>query len=307
MKKKAALYILLLLICVMGGRGMLADLPGILGEGLATQVDGDRYSSDLADEASAFEVHYIDVGQADAALVRCDGRAMLIDGGNREDSRLIYTYLKRLGIQHLDYVVCTHPHEDHVGGLTGALNYATVGMAYAPMEEDDHATFQNFKRHLNKQGVEITVPAAGDTFSLGSAEVTVVGPVEPVDPELEEDLNNRSLVLRIVYGETSFLFTGDAEREEEQTILDAGYEIRSTVLKVGHHGASDSTSYPFLREAAPEYAVISAGADNLYGHPHKRVLSRLQDADVEIYRTDEQGTVVCVSDGERVFFKTGSP
>ena len=248
---------------------------------------------------SSFEVNFIDVGQADSAIIICDGKAMLIDGGNADDSSLIYTYLKNHGIDHLDYLVCTHAHEDHVGGLAGALNYATVAVAYCPVKSYDSKAFNNFTKYLENQGVSITVPSAGDTFTLGSASVTVLGPINPSD-----EPNNTSIVLRIVYGSTSFLFTGDAEREEEQDILDAGCSLSSTVLKVGHHGGETSTTYPFLREVMPQYAIISVGADNSYGHPTEATLSRLRDAGVTVYRTDMQGNIICTSDGKTVSFAT---
>lgn len=249
-------------------------------------------------EDSSFEVHYIDVGQADAALVLCDGEAMLIDGGNAADSNLIYTYLKNHGVDHLNYIVCTHAHEDHVGGLAGALNYATADVAYCSVKEYDSKAFSNFVKYLGNQGLSITIPNAGDTYTLGSSTVSVLGPIRNSD-----EPNNMSIVLRIVYGETSFLFTGDAERDEESDILDAGYTLSSTVLKVGHHGSDTSTTYPFLREVAPEYAVISVGTDNSYGHPTENTLSRLRDADVKVYRTDMQGDVICTSDGKSVSFE----
>lgn len=248
-------------------------------------------------EGSTFSVHFIDVGQADAALVLCDGHAMLIDGGNSEDSNLIYSYLKKLSLTHLDYIVCTHAHEDHVGGLSGALNYATVGTAFAPVTSYDSKAFGNFVSYLAKQNVSITVPSAGDSFTLGCASVKILGPVKSSD-----ETNNTSIVLRIVYGDTSFLFTGDAEREEEQDILSTGYDMDSTVLKVGHHGSETSTSYVWLREIMPEYAVISVGKGNSYGHPTDAILSRLRDADVKTYRTDMQGDVICASDGKTVSF-----
>ena len=249
-------------------------------------------------EDSNFEIHYIDVGQGVSALVLCDNSSMLIDGGSAEDSSLVYSYLKKLDISHLDYIVCSHAHGDHVGGLSGALNYATVGKAFAPVESDDSKAFSDFTKHLEKQGKSITIPEVGDTFSLGSATVTVIG-----INKTAEDVNNTSIVLRIEYGETSFLFTGDAEREAEQDILESGFTLSSTVLKVGHHGSNTSTSYPFLREVMPKYAVISVGADNPYEHPTENTLSRLRDADVEVYRTDLQGDIICTSNGKEVFFE----
>jgi competence protein ComEC len=159
--------------------------------------------------------------------------------------------------------------------------------------------FNNFVKKAQERGKELTQPTAGATFSLGSAQVTVIGPVGEYN-----DNNNRSIVLRIVYGETSFLFTGDAEREAETDILASGAMLKSTVLKVGHHGSESSTTYPFLRAVDPDYAVISAGKDNKYGHPTEDVLSRLRDAEVKVYRTDMQGDIVCTSDGKTVTFQT---
>jgi competence protein ComEC len=254
---------------------------------------------------SGLTVYFIDVGQADSALVFCDGAAMLIDGGSAADSDLIYTFLKNHGVTRLDYIVATHAHEDHVGGLAGALNYATADVALCPVADYDSKAFRSFATYLGAQGVPITIPSHGDEFLLGSAEVTVVGPI--ISPGAQNsasqnDQNNISIVLKIVYGETSFLFAGDAERPEEAGILEAGYDISATVLKVGHHGSDTSTTYPFLREIMPEYAIISCGKGNSYGHPHENTLSRLRDADVTLYRTDIQGTVICVSDGETVVF-----
>jgi competence protein ComEC len=246
-----------------------------------------------------FTVYYIDVGQADSALIVSDGAAMLIDGGNAADSDLIYSFLKNHGVSHLDYIVATHAHEDHVGGLAGALNYATVGVALCPVQEFDSRAFRSFVQYLDQQGKTITVPQAGDEFKLGGASVRVLGPLKPTD-----EPNNTSIVLKVSYGGTSFLFMGDAERAEEADILAAGYTLDSTVLKVGHHGSDSSTSYPFLREVRPQYAVISCGADNAYGHPHEGTLSKLRDADAVLYRTDLQGTITAVSDGKNVSFTT---
>ena len=246
---------------------------------------------------SSFEVHFIDVGQADAMLIICDGKTMLIDGGNAEDSNLMYTYLKKYNITHLDYVIATHVHEDHVGGISGALRYASVGIAYCPATSYSTNAFKNFVSALNRYNVSITVPKKGFTFNLGSAVCTVLA----VNTD-STDRNNTSIVLRVVYGETSFLFAGDAEQEVEDMLLSSGINLKSTVLKVGHHGSSSSTGYYWLRQIAPEYAVIQVGSDNTYGHPTSAVLSRLRDADVTTFRTDIHGDIICVSDGKTVTF-----
>ena len=250
-------------------------------------------------EDSTFEVHYLDVGQGDCSLVLCDGHAMLIDGGESSESSKVYAYLKQHGVNHLDYMVATHAHSDHIGGLSGALNYATVDTAFCPVTDYDSKTFDSMIKYLDKQGVGITVPSAGDEFMLGSAHVQILGPQKTYD-----DPNDISIVMMVTYGETSFLFTGDAERTAEADILDAGYDLSSTVLKVGHHGSDTSTSYPFLREIMPEYAVIQVGKDNSYGHPTEDTLSRLRDAEVKVYRNDLQGDIVCSSDGKTVSFTT---
>ena len=248
---------------------------------------------------STFEVHYLDVGQGDCSLILCDGHAMLIDGGEASESSKVYAYLKANGVNHLDYMVATHAHSDHIGGLSGALNYATVDTAFCPVTEYDSKTFSSMVKYLGNQGLSITVPRAGESFMLGSAYVQILGPQGTYD-----DQNDMSIVLKVTYEETSFLFTGDAERTAEADILDAGYDLSATVLKVGHHGSDTSTSYPFLREIMPEYAVIQVGKDNSYGHPTEDTLSRLRDADVKVYRNDLQGTVICTSDGKSVTFST---
>lgn len=242
---------------------------------------------------------FLDVGQGDAAVLQCGGQTMMIDGGKAKASSYIYSWLKKNQISYLDVMVATHTDADHIGGLPGTLNYAKVGTAYCPVTSGTTKTFQSFVRYLKKQGKSITVPEAGDEFSLGGAQVRILGPTDP-----QAEGNNSSIVLKVTFGDTSFLFTGDAEREEEQELLESGYDLESTVLKVGHHGSDTSTSYLFLRTVNPQYAVISVGADNTYGHPTEAVLSRLRDADVKTCRTDLQGTITAVSDGKKVTFQT---
>lgn len=249
---------------------------------------------------STFSVHFIDVGQADSALVLCDGSAMLIDGGNVADSSLVVSYLEFLGVKQLDYLVCTHAHEDHVGGLPGPLNTCTVEHVLTPVEEYDSKAYRDFLHYVDLQALSLTLPVPGEQFSLGSARCTILGPVT-MDVS---STNDTSIVLRVDYGETSFLFTGDAERASEQAILDSGAQLSATLLKVGHHGSDSSTSYPFLRAVMPQYAVISVGEGNDYGHPNPDVLSRLRDAGVTVYRTDLHGNIVVVSDGASLTFST---
>lgn len=249
--------------------------------------------------AEGLEILFIDVGQADSALVSSDGHHMLIDGGNREDSDKIYTVLKNRGVKHLDYVVCTHAHEDHVGGLPAALSNFSVGKVFCSADEYDSKIFGTFVEKTREKGLSVTIPELYDTYSLGEASFIFIGPVEMCD-----EVNNMSLVMKIYHGDNSFLFTGDAEYDSEKAMLENGTDLSCDVLKVGHHGSSTSTGYHFLYEANPKYAVISVGKDNSYGHPHDEVMSRLSDADVEVFRTDLCGDILVKSDGEELVFET---
>ena len=242
-------------------------------------------------------VHFIDVGQADAILVESDGENLLIDGGNGSDSSLIYAYLKSHGIENLKYLVNTHPHEDHVGGLPGALNYATVERGFSSHQEYNSQAFRDYKRYLAMQGLELEVLEAGNSLALGKSRIQVLGPLEH-----DGDINNSSLVLYLVYDEVSFLFTGDMEEGSEYDLLEANLVPDCTVLKVAHHGSDSSSSYRFLRSALPEFAVISVGKNNSYDHPSPKVLSRLEDAGAQVFRTDFHGHVVAHSDGKTVEF-----
>lgn len=251
-------------------------------------------------ESAGLTVHFIDVGQADAAVLLCDGEVMMIDGGNVGDSSLIYAYLtKTLGLSHIDYMIATHPHEDHIGGLPAALNACTVGTIFSPVTEYDIEVFADIKKYADLQSTPIIVPSAGECFMLGSAKVQFLSLGTAYS-----DVNDLSLVVRIDYGETSFLFMGDAGWEAEHDMIGSGLALSADVLKVGHHGSDTSSSYVFIREVMPKYAVISVGSDNPYGHPSEDTISRLVDAGAMVYRTDQCGTIICRSDGRDLYFKT---
>lgn len=239
-------------------------------------------------------VTFFDVGQADAALISCNGHHMLVDGGNKGDSDLMYIALKNRGIDYLDIVVASHVHEDHVGGLSGALTYASAGLVLCSKDKYEGDAFGDFKELAEKKGGGIVIPSAGDSYKLGDANISVLG------VNGGEDDNNSSIILKVSFGEISFLFTGDAERAAEQAVLDSSADLSATVLKVAHHGSNTSTIYPFLREVMPEYAVISVGENNEYGHPHEDTLSRLRDCGTEVYRTDESGEICFVTDGKEI-------
>ena len=248
-------------------------------------------------QADSLSVHYIDVGQADCALLECGGQYMIIDGGNVDDSDLVVTYLQDQGVEQLHTVVCTHAHEDHVGGLAAVLAVYPTEQILSPTRTYSSACFDDFLYYADQQDIAITIPDPGDSFYLGNAEVTVLGPVKSYAAP-----NNTSIVVKVEFGDTSFLFTGDMEKDAETDMLDYGMDVSADVLKVGHHGSSTSTGYRFLYEVDPEYAVISVGTDNTYGHPHRETIAILGDAGVPMLRTDELGTILAVSDGSEITF-----
>lgn len=230
-------------------------------------------------------VSYIDVGQGDAALVQCDGHNMLVDAGTNASTERLLSYLDGIGATSYDLVVGTHPHEDHIGGLDKVVEQFDVANVWMPRVQADTRTFEDVLLAIKAKGLRITSPAPRDTFELGGATVTALAPIGSSYAET----NDYSIVLRIDYGGTSFLFTGDAEETSENEMLAAGAHLKADVLKVGHHGSRSSTTDMFLDTTDPGYAVISCGADNSYGHPHAETLQKLDAKGIRILRTDRRG------------------
>lgn len=244
------------------------------------------------------EVHFLNVGQGDCSVVLCDGEAMVIDGGPRAASGMVYRYVRNtLKLKHIDCVVSTHPHLDHVAGLSSVLNAAPADLILTPVLEWDSKAFSSMLAYAGRQGTPLSVPCEEDTLHLGGAKVTILH----CWPEAVDfgRTNDASIVLRIDYGKTSFLFTGDAEDWSEYMMLDACANLDADVLKVSHHGSRTASTAEFLRAVSPAYAVISVG-ENSYGHPSDEVLARLAAVGAKIFRTDKAGTVVMISDGKTV-------
>ena len=248
------------------------------------------------------EAHFLDIGQGDCAIVLCDGKSMVIDGRPGSSNEKVYAYLRRtLKLRHIDYVVSTHPHVDHVHGLATVLNVAQVDLVLTPVLEWDSRAFRNMLKYAAKQGTPVVVPNEGDAWQLGGAMVTILHCwPEAID---EGRTNDSSIVLRIDYGDTSFLFTGDAEDWSEYMMIDSGMNLKADVLKIAHHGSKYSSTEEFLKVVQPQYAVISVSRDNTYGHPHDEVLNRLQKIGAKVLRTDILGTIVLKSDVNCVSLK----
>lgn len=247
---------------------------------------------------SRMEVRFLDVGHADAAIITLDGHAMIIDGGDKSDSSLIYTAVKNAGITHFDYVICSHVHDDHIGGLPGAFIQPSIGTVLCTTANYDTESFADFKKYADMKSDGIAVPAIGDTFPFGEAEITIIG------LNAGNTINDSSIILKITYGNISFLFTGDAEADAESAAISSGHDLKSTVLKVGHHGSDTSTTEPFVKAVNPAYAVISVGDDESYGCPDELVLRRLYNAGAVVYCTDNNGDIVFQTDGQSITVST---
>ena len=288
MKQKFFALILALGIILCGCEVVVNSNPTLPTPGLDTDLTG----------GETLTVHYIDVGQADCALLECGGKYMLIDGGNKEDGQLVISYLQQQGVEELEAVVCTHAHEDHVGGLPSVLAVFPTDAVYSPTKTYSSKVYDDFMYYVDQQGLEVTIPQPSDAFDLGTARITVLGPTKDY-----AETNDTSIILMVQFGETKFLFTGDMEVAAENDMLeywDGMLDWNVDVLKVGHHGSNTSSGYRFVYETDPEYAIISVGEGNSYGHPHESVTSRYTDAGIPMFRTDELGHIWVTSDGETI-------
>lgn len=239
------------------------------------------------------KVYYIDVGQADAIMIENENEFMVIDGGNNNDGPLLVKYYQSLGITDFKYVIGTHPHEDHIGGLDDIIDNFNVGTIYIPDAITTTQTFEDLLDAIERKNMTYEVPNIDNTFTLGDATLKII--YTGTDTT---DLNNTSIVLKMTYGKDTFLFTGDANDTTEKKILNK--DIEAEVLKVGHHGSKYSSTTEFLKKVNPKYAIISVGKNNNYGHPAINTISKLNKLNIETHRTDEEGTIIIESNGNGI-------
>ncbi len=256
-----------------------------------------KAASGSLDGADSLEVHFIDVGQGDAALVKCGDAAMLIDAGENDKGTLVQNYIRKQGVKSLDYLIVTHPHSDHCGGADVIVTKYDIDTIIMPNYAADTASYRDVIQALDGKNYRVTEPVAGDVYKLGDAEFTIVA---PNSGDYGDNVNNYSVGILLEHGGNKFLFTGDAEEEAEEDIAANGIDISADVLKIGHHGSRTSSSKEFMDAVSPEYAVISCGEDNEYGHPHAATLNTLRSMGVKVFRTDEQGSLIAVSDGKKI-------
>ena len=257
---------------------------------------------DNTDKAGLLEVHYIDVGQGDSTLLICGNEAMLVDAGDEGKGTAIQLYLKKHNIDKLKYVIATHPDADHIGGLDVIVYKFDCGQILIPNCTNDTYSFEQLEYSMKAKGYTPHVVDVGEKYTLGEAKIEILSPSSEFT---FADTNDSSIVFRLDYGDNSFLFTGDATIPPQQALIyDPDLDIDVDVLKVPHHGASTAYIKGFYDEVSPEYAVISCGSDNRYDHPRREVLDDLRRRGTKVFRTDEQGTIVAVSDGKTLSFNT---
>lgn len=303
MKKACGNFLFLLIISMLmfsGCNGTLNELEDTFDTTFSNNTinNDDLYSDTVLDDK--LYIHFIDVGQADCILIKNSNYNILIDGGEGKSSKDVINYLKELNITKLDYIFATHPHSDHIGGLPDIINNFEISNIVMPKVTHNTKTFENLLDAIENKNLLVNSPKPGEEIILDNLKLTTLAPISTK----YEDLNNYSIVLKAQYGDTSFLLTGDMEKLSENEVINAGYNVKSDVLKVAHHGSSTGSTIKFLEAISPRYAIISLGVDNSYGHPHKETLSNLGKIEAIIYRTDENGTIVAISDGKSINFET---
>lgn len=264
-------------------------------------------SSQKGEKPRETQIYYLDVGQGDSELIRLKtGENILIDAGTPETAKELADYIENLGVKKIDYLIATHPHADHIGGMAQIVSRFPIGKIYMPKIPDSQIptteTYEKLLTAIDQKGLKITAGKAGITvLDSGGEKLEILAP----NSAKYGGLNSYSVVTLLTSGEKRFLFTGDAESDSEKEMTAKGYNLRCDVLKCGHHGSSTSTSAAFLKAVRPSAAVISCGVDNDYGHPDKEVVARLQKAGVMIYRTDRQKTILAECDGKTISFTAG--
>lgn len=310
--KNKLLSISLMLLLVVGGILAPQSLyPAYAGGGFSgsfkfwnggSSSSSSSASSNTAAQPQSFQttmaVHFIDVGQGLSILVQSGGQNLLYDGGDQEHADNVVSYLQQQNVQNIDYMISSHYDEDHVSGLTDCLNNFSVSNVIGSDYIQDSATYTEFMDTVSSKGLEIQYPSVGTSYNFGTGNFTILAP----DGINQNDSNNNSVVIKLNDGENSFIFTGDAEETSEQDMIKPGVDLDCDVLCLGHHGSSSSTSWDFLEATTPEYAVISCGLNNQYGHPSAETLDRLSDMDIPVFRTDEQGTIIVQSDGTSIIW-----
>ncbi len=300
-KNKKLIYMLVVLvIAVITSIGSSQGWWGEFSEDPGNTLGDNTQNINNAENNNDFSIHFIDVGQGDCTLVICDDMALLIDAGENGHETEILNYLRSLKIDKLDYIIATHQHSDHIGGIPEVLEEYEADNIIMPRltkaQTPTNSTYTAFLKALQESDAKIISAKPGLKYSLGDAKFEILGPVT----DDCEDINSMSAVTKITYGENSFIVTGDAEKDEELEIIENGANLDCDVLRVGHHGSSTSSCKDFLDAVSPEICVISCGANNDYGHPHDKVVNRLAKYTDEVYRTDICGSIVMTSDGENI-------
>ncbi len=274
---------------------------GIIGV-ISLYFGKDLKDSSIGIPSGKLEISYLDVGQGDAAYIRVNDFDILIDAGPRSDADKLMKQLEEKNIDDFEIVIATHPHEDHIGGMVKVFEKYDVESFYMPKVTHTTKTFENMINVVSKEGLKVKVIKEGTSFDLGDgAKIDVYSPIY----ESYEEFNDYSPIMKLTFGNTSYMFTGDAEAHAEQEVV-AKYpkNLDADVLKFGHHGSSTSSTKEFVEAVSPEYGVISCGVDNKYGHPHRETLQTIDTQGIKAYRTDKQGQITITSDGSTISVRT---